>query len=141
MNTPHVVLDASVIARVFLPDETSAAIDHVIRSIQVKIAPSILYFEMMSLLARAYRNNRLSLDQVNAALTSWTLFLDNKALIIKQETEYTGAALRLSCQLKHPFYDCCYLALAQLYNCPLITADKQLYNRGKEAYANIILVN
>ena len=37
-----------------------------------------------------------------------------------------GDAIRLSCQLDHPAYDCFYLLLARQHQAPLLTLDKKL---------------
>jgi hypothetical protein len=44
-------------------------------------------------------------------------------------------ALALSLRLKHPAYDCFYLALARQAGCPLVTADKRLVERCQRADA------
>lgn len=42
-------------------------------------------------------------------------------------------ALRLASALRHPAYDCFYLALAQVRAAPLATADRPLARRAAEA--------
>jgi predicted nucleic acid-binding protein len=39
-------------------------------------------------------------------------------------------AFDLAAALRHPAYDCCYLAAAQVYGCTLITADARLVRRA-----------
>ena len=39
-------------------------------------------------------------------------------------------ALDLSIRMSHPIYDCLYLALAQLRDCMMVTADKKLADRA-----------
>jgi len=137
----HAVLDASVVARIFLPDESSSAIDDFFHSSVIKYAPSVLHLEIMSLLVKAYRNRRINKDSALAAFKDWNSFLKDGVMELTAQEDYSEHAFSLACELKHSFYDCCYLALAQSYNCPLITADKQLYERGITGYSNIILIN
>jgi len=39
-------------------------------------------------------------------------------------------AFELAAALRHPAYDCCYLAAAQVYDCTLVTADARLVRRA-----------
>lgn len=53
------------------------------------------------------------------------------------------AALTLSTQLRHPVYDCLYLALALRRNLPVITADRRFalaVGRHKDLAPNIRLL-
>ncbi len=49
-------------------------------------------------------------------------------------------AIRLSCQLEHPAYDCCYLLLARQHQALLLTLDKKL-KRLAEKLSNAQKVN
>jgi predicted nucleic acid-binding protein len=42
-------------------------------------------------------------------------------------------ALKIAIALKHPIYDCFYLALAERERAPLISADKKLIAAAKRA--------
>ena len=39
-------------------------------------------------------------------------------------------AFDMAAASRHPAYDCCYLAAAQVYGCTLITADSRLVRRA-----------
>jgi predicted nucleic acid-binding protein len=39
-------------------------------------------------------------------------------------------AFDLAAALRHPAYDCCYLAAAQVHDCPFVTADARLVRRA-----------
>ena len=45
--------------------------------------------------------------------------------------ELADRALELAMRLRHPIYDCFYLALAERERCPLITADRRLIAAAK----------
>jgi predicted nucleic acid-binding protein len=45
--------------------------------------------------------------------------------------ELADAAVALAIRLKHPIYDCFYLALAERERCALITADARLVEAAK----------
>ncbi|NJL51217.1 MAG: type II toxin-antitoxin system VapC family toxin [Hydrococcus sp. SU_1_0] len=49
-----------------------------------------------------------------------------KALfIVEADSDYTEATA-LALEVKHPIYDCLYLAFARHFRVPLVTADKRL---------------
>jgi predicted nucleic acid-binding protein len=47
--------------------------------------------------------------------------------------DIAAAALNLAADLKHPIYDCLYLALAARERCALVTADSTLVAKAKRA--------
>jgi predicted nucleic acid-binding protein len=47
------------------------------------------------------------------------------------DEELRVRAFTLAFDLKHPIYDCFYLALAERERCPLITADSRLIAAAK----------
>ena len=91
------------------------------------IAPSLVRAEIGSALWRgALRGDMTAPDAaraLNAAVSHYTR-------IIRLE-ELADDALELAIELRHPIYDCFYLALAQRERCPLITADSRLIAAGK----------
>lgn len=135
------ILDASIVAKFLLPEENSSAVIRMISEGTVQAAPNILEFEIYSLLCKHYRNGTLSEQTVRDAESIWIQYRIEGFITLYPEACYLTKAFELSCKLRHPLYDCCYLALAQRENCPLITADRQLYERGKSIYPEIILVS
>lgn len=54
------------------------------------------------------------------------------------------AALSIANELRHPIYDCCYLALGIAENAPVITADRRFstaVSRLPKLAASVILIN
>jgi predicted nucleic acid-binding protein len=56
-------------------------------------------------------------------------------LRVHQGARWMDEALALSIRLQHPAYDCFYLAVARHAGCPLITADRRLFERCQRADA------
>ncbi|MEQ1706549.1 MAG: type II toxin-antitoxin system VapC family toxin [Rickettsiales bacterium] len=135
------VVDASIIAKYMLPSENSDSILQRIPDNVDKIAPSIVEFEISSLLCKHVRLGLLTKELAHKEFVGWQEAVRNEWIYISPPQDYISDAFSLACDIKHPFYDCCYLALAQQENCALITADKKLYERGKTIYQNIILVS
>ena len=139
-STSAVILDASVIAKFFLANENSEKAAHALPSEALKIAPSIAHFEMLSLLNKHVRRSSLSKQLAHEAHQLWLAALEEEWISLVPSEEYANKAFELSCELRHAFYDICYLELARERAALLITADKQLYERGKGVYEHIILV-
>jgi len=133
-----IVMDASVIAKYMLPDESADEVRRMVPKGADQIAPSIIEFEIRSLLCKHVRLGRLTKEMADEALASWESALEEEWIWIVPMEEYINDAFNLGCAIKHPLYDCCYLALAQQSNASLVTADRKLYERGKAAYADIL---
>jgi predicted nucleic acid-binding protein len=70
-------------------------------------------------------------------------------LLVRSPIQFTASpdlldiALRISFDLKHPVYDCVYLALALQLEIPLITADRRLMaavGRKKNPGIHVVLI-
>ena len=139
-NKQNIVLDASIILKRFLPEENSPSIRSFIPYGAQQLAPSIVEFELRSALCKHVGRGNLGKEMLDEAISVWDEMVSDNWLEVIQTHEYINDAVELSCLLKHPLYDCCYIAVARKENCALITADKKLYERGKTVYPNIILV-
>jgi len=60
-------------------------------------------------------------------------FLTEAPVVPVPSAELLAEALRLALELRHPVYDCLYLALAVRTNLPLITADRRLLDTTRRA--------
>ncbi len=118
------VLDASVIVKWFSKEElTSNALElkekHISGDIIITL-PDIVFVEVANAL-RYKDNNEEALLNVNKSLWNMEFKIEkinemllNKAIIIAKKHNIT-------------IYDAVYVALAQIYNSPLITTDTELY--------------
>jgi predicted nucleic acid-binding protein len=123
-----VVVDASVAAKWMLKEEYSVQAS----ALQTEgglIAPSLIAAELGSVFWKAFRRGSLSRTD---ALTALKL-----SLRPFQELVATGKlhnqALSLAIDLRHPVYDCFYLALAERENAPLATADEAMIAAARKA--------
>ncbi len=136
-----VVLDASVVAKFLLEDENADDVYRVVPAGAVEVAPSIVEFEVWSLLCKHVRQGRLTKKMADEAFADWSKVVSEGEISIVPTHEYIREAFDLSCHIKHSLYDACYLALAKKRDIPLVTADRQLYDRGKAVHPDIILVS
>lgn len=123
------VVDASVAVKWVLPESGSERAAAVRGSDDDLIAPSLVCAEIGSAIWRAALRGEVSAaearDQLKIAVAHYRRFIPLE--------ELADTAIFLAIRLRHPIYDCLYLALAQRERCALITADAKLIAAGKRA--------
>ena len=83
------------------------------------IAPDWLLIEAASALWRKVKQSELLQIHAERHIEDLPEFFSR----LHPSQSLVGEALRWSFRLKHPVYDCLYLALAITQNCQLVTAD------------------
>jgi predicted nucleic acid-binding protein len=115
------IIDASVAFKWLLPEEgDEAARDWISRT--ELIAPTLLHAEVGNALwKRALRGEIVAAGEELAAQ------LEKVASIVRtvDETPMLPRAVEMAVELRHPVYDCVYLALAEAYDDELLTADER----------------
>jgi predicted nucleic acid-binding protein len=94
------------------------------------VVPAFLRIEVANVLRTMATRGRLSVAQADDALQA---LLDMPLEIVVEDADLLEAALRIGMALRHPVYDCLYLALARRLNVPLWTADRRLAALGAGA--------
>ena len=122
-----VVVDASVAVKWVLPETGSDRAAAIRTADDDLLAPSLVHAEIGSAIWRAVLRG-----DVPAAEARWDLkvAVGHYRRIISL-AELVDRALELATRLRHPIYDCFYLALAERERCPLITADRRLIAAAK----------
>ena len=118
-----VVVDASIAATWFLPDERNEAADAVMAGLASAPGrvPSLFWFETRSLFLNAERRGRLAAGE--AALSMAQL----RGLPLQDEgSGGDSLVLTLAARRSLSAYDASYLALAAQLALPLATSDKRL---------------
>jgi len=129
------VLDASVIVKWFSKEELSdVAINlrdkHINREINIVIT-EITFNEVLNAL-KYKKKSQEELKKVNEYL--W----NTQLTIIKTTKEILNKTIELSIKHNLTIYDSLYLSIAEIYDCPLITADSNLSSPGKAIHLNDI---
>jgi len=117
------VIDASIAAAWFLPDERNDEADRALAGLQSApgYVPTLFWFEMRNLLLMAERRGRLSAGE---AVTSMALL---RRLPLRDEGAGSDTlVLALAARLALSAYDASYLALAIRLALPLATTDERL---------------
>ena len=118
-----IVVDASVAAKWVLNEGDSPAARTLLGGQDELVAPELLRLDGMSAITRAARNGRLDAVAVEIALDAWFALLASGRIELVPIEIYLRPTAALSCDLRHPLYDCFYLVLAQRLNAILVTTD------------------
>jgi predicted nucleic acid-binding protein len=121
------VVDASVAVKWVLPEAASERAAEIRYDGENLIAPSLVYAEIGSAIWRAVLRGDVAATEAPRTLSAAAVPYGR----IIPLAELAESALQLATHLRHPIYDCFYLALAERERCPLITADTRLIAAGK----------
>jgi predicted nucleic acid-binding protein len=131
------VLDANVALKWFLPDEPLAENAlAIVRGGSVLVAPDILIAEVCNGAWRSARLGRITQGQLQELSAILPRFFD--ALV--DAATLAPRAVAIANDLDHPVYDCLYVALAELRQASLVSADLRLLQklRGTPWEANAV---
>jgi predicted nucleic acid-binding protein len=128
------VVDASIVAAWFLPDETNDIADLALSRLENEdaLAPDLLLHEMRNILLMAERRKRIIMEDV---LTIFSR-IENMPIDIITDRD-SISIVRLARQHNLTAYDAAYLSLALHLKVPLVTADAKLAAAAK--MENILL--
>jgi predicted nucleic acid-binding protein len=126
------VIDASVASKWVLPepDSEKAAL---LRGTERMIAPSLVAAEIGNALWKSGTRGDFPTAEAEHLLQ---VAVAHFARLVPTE-DLAGSALRFAFDLRHPIYDCFYLALAEREDATLITADARLAATAKKAKLKI----
>lgn len=119
------VVDASVALKWFVAEPDSATALDVLASDEMLIAPDLLVAELCNAAWRMWRKQEMTLDQVKIIAGGASLAFAETA----PSEALAAKAVDIAIRLDHPVYDCLYLALADLHDARLVTADRRLVSR------------
>lgn len=132
------VIDASLAAMWVIPEPFSAKALSLVHHLPQEginlIAPSLILTEITNALYKRVVRGEINLP---AALEGLNIILDFD-IEIYEEAGLHARAMELSHRLNRPStYDCHYLALAEIHECPFWTGDKKFYNAAANAYPRV----
>ena len=131
MRTSGWVVDASVVAKWYLPGEESVEqadrlMDRYLDGLDYLTTPHLTRYELANAVHRAAREGRIADDAARRAVTGFDRLGLAQHL---DDAEQLTTAVRLARRLGISFYDALYLALAEKLGLRMITADAALYHR------------
>jgi predicted nucleic acid-binding protein len=121
--TKHVV-DASVVAKWFFPEEHSSASQRLLAPRYTLLAPDLIWSEVGNIVWKRVRRGQLKADEAAQIAVD----LVRMPLDIASTSGLLASALELAIATDRTVYDSLYLALAMDRKCRLVTADERFIN-------------
>jgi predicted nucleic acid-binding protein len=118
------VVDASVAVKWYLPEIHADAAARWLARDAAFLAPDLIYAEFGNVLWKRARSGELSRSEARAIARAFRLV----PVEVHPCEALMEPALEIACALGRSLYDCLYLAVAVLRDCPLVTADRGLYD-------------
>ncbi len=118
------VVDASAAAKWYFREEHSERADALLEQESELLAPGLLVVEVAALAWKRARRGEIT----EAAADRIVAALRQVPLEIRPTAELVSAALPLALHGGLTLYDAFYAALAVKSGCPLVTADRKLYD-------------
>jgi predicted nucleic acid-binding protein len=129
------VVDASVAVRWMIEMIGSDRARDLLHQEQHLIAPDLVLAELANAAWKSVVFERLALEPLADAIAS----AEKAFSELIPSAHLKNRALSIAIALKHPVYDCFYLALAQERECVLATFDARLIRRcANSAYSHLV---
>lgn len=126
-----IVIDASIVAKWLLPDETNLHADLIKKEFakrDISIAvPSFIFYEVNNLLKSAFLSDRID---HKTAISLYEAFLKFD-FIVHLSKQLLKVALKKAIELNISSYDASYVVLAEYLQIPFYTADEKLVQKAK----------
>lgn len=123
----NLIVDASVAVKWFLDEEDCEAARSLLDDHRVS-APDLILLEVHNAIWKRWRRSEARLGQLENLVPLLIDAVDR----LHPFAELAAEAAALSRSLRHPIYDCVYLALAARERIPLVTADHQLLKLARQ---------
>ncbi len=137
-----VVVDASLVFKWLVEEEDSddaeALLEHWQGQRIAPIAPSLMLFEVANALHRRVTRAGLTIELAALLIESRLIPL----MLLNNAPEVHRRALELASELgQGAVYDCHYLALAEILDCEMWTADERFYRSASPMVSRLRLLN
>ena len=130
-----VVVDANVAVKWFFPEDDSDRALALLGAGGPFFAPDLIVFEACSVGWKKVRVGQASRKQAQSLALGLADIIDE----LVPGSTLSARALDIAFELDHPVYDACYIALAESYGLPLITAARRLISRvGGTRWASMV---
>lgn len=119
-----IVVDTNVIAYLYLPGDRTASAESLFREDSDWSAPLLWQSEMRNVLATQIRVGHIELDGAQSILSEAEKLLHGREFAVD-----SSEVLRLAAESGCSAYDCEFVVLADYFDVPLYSADRQLVKR------------
>ena len=124
---PKAVLDASILIQTLVREKYTDTALKLVSMLKTIHVPSLILYETGNALVILTRKNLITKED---AVMKFKTVSSIPTLNIK--TPPLSRAIDIAIELEITLYDASYLALALEADAPLVTADKELYEKGKK---------
>jgi predicted nucleic acid-binding protein len=118
------VVDASVVAKWFFPEEYSRESRRLLTPRRTLLAPDLVWSEIGNIAWKRVRRDELKAEEAAEIIAD----LVKMPLVVTPTQGLLAPALELAIATDRTVYDCMYLALAIDRKCRLVTADERFVN-------------
>ena len=132
-----IVVDASVAVKWVIPEELSDQAESLRGRAARLLAPDLLLPEAANALWKKLLRREITTSEAAQAID----LLMASGLDLRPSGPLLGRALALARRLRHPVYDCIYVALAQAEGATLVTADQRLLARIARGRTRVAVVD
>jgi predicted nucleic acid-binding protein len=130
-----VVVDASVAMRWLFQFDDSAQAEDLLQSNDQLVAPDLVLAEIANAAWKLVTFDGTRLESAIAGVLNSAKHFDE----LVPATALKDRAFQIAIDLRHPAYDCFYLALAERRDCTVVTADARLLRRcANTPFADIV---
>lgn len=128
------VIDASVATKWFLKEPDSLLARELLKKGNIPfVAPDLIRMEVSAAISKAVRLQQVSGESAHYLFEIWNEQLKKGMIQLASTSEDEHIAFELSISLGHSLQDCYYLAVAQRCSLPVLTMDKKLMLKAKQA--------
>ncbi len=132
-----IVVDVSIAVKWVIPEVLSDRAETVRDQADRLLAPDLLLPEAANALWKKLIRREITAREAAQAID----LLMASGLDLRPSGPLLGRALALARRLRHPVYDCLYLALAQAEHATLVTADQRLLARVAKGRTRVAVVD
>jgi predicted nucleic acid-binding protein len=122
------VCDASVLFKLVIAEPDSPQATRFVRSARVFV-PEFIFLEIGDALTSRIRRQEIDIQEATDLLAG----VRDLGLEIRPILPFVDRALTMAGSLRHPIYDCLYLALAEDLNISLVSADRRFVDLIRRA--------
>ena len=123
-----IVLDASIAVKWFADEIHADAARRLLADSHELLAPDLIYAEVTNAFWKRWRRGEMSRESVDDAVIQFA----RAPLKTAATVGLLAAAWQIATRHDRSVYDALYVALASSQTCPLVTADKKLFNALKD---------
>lgn len=118
------IVDASVVAKWYLPEEHTDSATKLLNELSILHIPDLFYSEIANVLWKRVLRSELDSEKALEILSAIEVF----PFKIHKSNTYMIAAFEIAYHTKCTVYDSLYLAVAVSNDCQMVTADKRFHD-------------